>query len=179
MEMTLYPFLSSPSLPSPSHTLYTEMIKFKAKSKASRWFIRLHPFPMISVDMSAGRMSNTTNLKAWQWTGSIFIDHGPWSHWRMFSFWGWGPIFRPIPKYLEYNFVSEMNNILQIYFLCNSRQARTRGGGVRGSNTRFRAIFFFVMLPSPDQNLKIGSVGRFFFYVPWESWVFQYFFKSF
>ena len=32
-----------------------------------------------------------------------------------------------------------------------------------------------VMLPSPDQNLKIGSVGRdffFFFYVPWESWVF-------
>ena len=37
-----------------------------------------------------------------------------------------------------------------------------------------------VMLPSPDQNLKIGSVGRdfffFFFYVPWESWVFQYFF---
>ena len=38
-----------------------------------------------------------------------------------------------------------------------------------------------VMLPSPDQNLKIGSVGLdffffFFFYVPWESWVFQYFF---
>ena len=40
------------------------------------------------------------------------------------------------------------------------------------------------MLPSPDQNLKIGSVGRdffffFFFYVPWESWVFQYFFFKF
>ena len=38
-----------------------------------------------------------------------------------------------------------------------------------------------LMLPSPDQNVKIGSVGRFFFIfflctVPWESWVFQYFF---
>ena len=27
-----------------------------------------------------------------------------------------------------------------------------------------RPTFFFVMLPSPDQNLKIGSVGRFFFF---------------
>ena len=31
-----------------------------------------------------------------------------------------------------------------------------------------------VMLPSPDQNLKTGSIGIdfffFFFYVPWESW---------
>ena len=27
-----------------------------------------------------------------------------------------------------------------------------------------RPKFFFVMLPSPDQNLKIGSVGRLFFF---------------
>ena len=38
-----------------------------------------------------------------------------------------------------------------------------------------------VMLPSHAQNLKIGSVGWFFFFFlrTVESWVFQYFFLSF
>ena len=58
-------------------------------------------------------------------------------------------------------------------------QARQSLKSARAAMGNIRPKKKIVMLPSPDQNLKIGSVGiffLFFFYVPWESWVFQYFF---